>query len=404
MPTITRVIGSPLSSLTLDDESGPGVSLRFEKSKVANIFARWQFNSQILHSFVLDEDNPPFWIEGERLNCHIQGFPPGVNFRRQITNTQEFILEGEIDDLEDYANTLSVALNHILIKHDFSNYQCIRFTIIQEDDSSLEYHFVKGGREVTGFMILYSLERLWRDQIRFYMDPRATYWPQVSEWGWPDRIPADGELYGDPSKAIQSAEQSGWGGRYDDDDTAFSQGMGSYSNKPQKWYQFHTREQNIDAMRARSPIPRRWRVELHERDNWTCLYCGRTGDPDDWTGTGTSATHRTLDPDHRIPVNIRSDELDDDNFLEHLMTLCKPCNQRKRELTKALQRDGFEDWDNWEWAHPERLDFVIQRIYGQISVINDMMEWSQESESDSETIDAVINNCNRIIDRLQSML
>ena len=84
MAVITRQIGTPASNLILDNESGPGVNLRFEKSKVANTFARWQFNSQILHSFVLDEDNPPFWIEGERLNCHIQGFPPEVHFRRQI--------------------------------------------------------------------------------------------------------------------------------------------------------------------------------------------------------------------------------------------------------------------------------------------------------------------------------
>lgn len=402
MAIITRSIGSPLSNLILDDESGPGVSLRFEKSKVANTFARWQFNSQILHSFVLDEDNPPYWVHGDRLDCYIQGFPPQVNFVRDTTHHNNFNFAGEIDDLDGYADMLVNSLNRILIKHDFSNYSCIGFSIIQEDESEIMYHFVGSGREVTGFMILYSCDAYYRDQMEFHVS--ASNWPSWHR-AWPNAIPENGgKIYSDPSKATQAAEQSGWGGRYEDDDPDFSTGRGFFNGSQQSWYRIHTREQDIDAMRARSPIPRRWRQELHERDDWTCLYCGRRGQSDDWSGTGTSATHRTLDPDHRIPVNIRSDELEDDNFLEHLMTLCKPCNQRKRELTKALQRDGFEDWDNWEWAHPERVDFVMQRIYGQISVINDMMEWSQESEFDSETIEAVINNCNRIIDRLRSML
>lgn len=64
-----------------------------------------------------------------------------------------------------------------------------------------------------------------------------------------------------------------------------------------------------------------------------------------------------LEPDHRIPVIYESDRLAEGNFKEKLMTLCRFCNQQKRETTKRV--DGNYDWKNSQWAFPEKFEINV---------------------------------------------
>lgn len=61
----------------------------------------------------------------------------------------------------------------------------------------------------------------------------------------------------------------------------------------------------------RIPVEYRIRQQVFERDNYRCVFCGR---PDD------------LQIDHKFPVSKGGT-----NDIDNLQTLCKYCNQKKRD-------------------------------------------------------------------------
>ena len=83
---------------------------------------------------------------------------------------------------------------------------------------------------------------------------------------------------------------------------------------------------------------RRVRLEVLERDGWTCAHCGRQADT----------------VDHRIPLKNGGAPYD----LDNLATLCRPCNSRKGDRLPAAAHPpagtpvgaGFADGAGGRWS------------------------------------------------------
>ncbi len=72
------------------------------------------------------------------------------------------------------------------------------------------------------------------------------------------------------------------------------------------------RARKVDARGSYTTVE--W-IELLQRWNWTCAYCGG---------------HGALEPDHRVPLARGGS-----NAIENILPACPRCNQRKALLTEA---------------------------------------------------------------------
>lgn len=71
---------------------------------------------------------------------------------------------------------------------------------------------------------------------------------------------------------------------------------------------------------------------------------------------------------------IQTDGLNEDNFKEKLMTLCRYCNQVKREACKVLPPDY--DYTKSHWAYPEK--FEVEKIRREIETYASTMQLSKK--------------------------
>ena len=69
----------------------------------------------------------------------------------------------------------------------------------------------------------------------------------------------------------------------------------------------------------------------------------------------------------------------------------EPTNQRKREITKKFQRNDEHDWDNEEWAYPDRIDFLENRILSLVQIYA-----QKQNCSIDEALSALINNDSKL--------
>jgi hypothetical protein len=114
------------------------------------------------------------------------------------------------------------------------------------------------------------------------------------------------------------------------------------NGQQQQMYKITTREQSREYQVKRTAIKPVWRARLFEMQDYTCRIC-----LSDYSNDLVQ-----LSPDHRVPVIFQADNLTDNNFAEKLMTLCRFCNQQKREFTKRIGIDY--DWNVSPWAYPEK--------------------------------------------------
>lgn len=342
-------------------KKGAKLVLQFTKKKDITYFIRWDFYSRILHSLVPKKDEG-LWVKGSRLDVEIRGWPRVPRWNR-ISD-----LEMESDALSDdwfdnegkqFIADLKFGTQHAIDKIVEDGVKYSEFQIGNHDNGWLEYRFQSASREVAALCMLYDLKPHPRNHIELWLEPDE--YPPISNSphsNWPKSVEDNKRYFGDPSKAVESLEKMGWPRHGPDAVSVVSRDV--FQGSRQEIYQLTQHEQQLKHMRIRKDIPPKWRKAILERDDFTCLYCGRQYDQKDMNDK--TGKHPQLDPDHRIPVNVKSDNSNDSNFLENLMTLCSTCNQRKREITKKFQQDDDHDWDNEEWAYPDRPDFIAKRI------------------------------------------
>ena len=262
------------------------------------------------------------------------------------------------------------------------------FQIGNHNEGWIEYKFQSASREVAALCMLYDLKPHPRNNIELWLEPSD--YPSISNSphnNWPKSVTENKRYFGDPSKAVESLEKMGWPRHGADKTSMVSRDI--FQGSRQEFYQLTQKQQQIKHMRIRKDISKKWRIAILERDNFTCLYCGRKHPKSEMNSK--TGKHPQLDPDHRIPVNVKTDDSNDSNFLQNLMTLCSTCNQRKREITKKFQQNDEHDWDNEEWAYPDRIDFLENRILSLVQIYA-----QKQNCSIDEALFALINNDSKL--------
>jgi len=130
-----------------------------------------------------------------------------------------------------------------------------------------------------------------------------------------------------------------------------STGKGDGTNQ----WRLHSLTQDPRLLRLRSSITGRMERNIFERDGYKCVLCGATAD-----------TARLV-VDHRVPIDRKSDctYIRKPGWPAHLQTLCKPCNDGKRQECAYCKIDPSRYRKNCEGCHlayPERHTFISAAI------------------------------------------
>lgn len=320
---------------------GDGIIVTFRNTALADDFARLEFQSRVLHSLKPDVNH--VWRQGSRLDVEIRGFPKWISWNRVSDNRFRGTASTHKPHvLIEYVRILRQALMDVSIgTRDASGTPICKF-YIGRNSSWLRYSFHSKARTVAALCVLYDLKPHPRNDLELNVPEELGVQFSSSEGTRQVRT------YGDPSKTADVLRNEGWSRiGADIGMKVFRQEVGGAQ---QQMYQLLRREQHLASQVTRTNIPKRWKLELYESQNYTCQICHNK----------YSAEY--LEPDHRIPVIVRTDELTESNFKEKLMTLCRYCNQAKREACKVLPAD--HDWATSPWAYPEK--FELEKIEQEI--------------------------------------
>lgn len=322
------------------------LSIQLMSKSAANTFGRMNFYSRVLHSLSPDEDR--IWRDKERLSVEIKGWPKNIRWIR--TGPEQFkgtIKDLRVFDLEGYSVILAEALEGIIEgKSLVQGVKKVHRFSIGNDSLWTEYHFHTKARTIAALCVLYDLAPHGRNDLELNIEKRLG----LQEASWP--VDYDSKItvrtYGDPSKTADELRNEGWS-RMEPDISmkVFRQNIGGAQ---QQMYQLTQIAQNLDSRVMRTDIPKKWRQKLYKSQDYTCQICH------------IKYPGKYLAPDHRIPVIYQADDLTEENYKEKLMTLCRFCNQQKRETTKIFPSNY--DWGNSPWAFPEK--FEIEKIKSEI--------------------------------------
>jgi 5-methylcytosine-specific restriction endonuclease McrA len=130
-----------------------------------------------------------------------------------------------------------------------------------------------------------------------------------------------------------------------------STGKGDGTNQ----WRLHSLTQDPRLLRLRSSITPRMEHNIFERDGYKCVLCGATADI------------ARLVVDHRVPIDRKSDRtyIRKPGWSAHLQTLCKPCNDGKRQecaYCKIGPRKYRKNCEDCHLAYPERHAFISAAI------------------------------------------
>jgi hypothetical protein len=333
MPT-TTVYTCSLFSIDLDDNK---LTCTFKSGALTNLFMQTELSSKLLSSFVPDSEG--VWRPGNRSNFEIVGWPRHLVWTRlSETTVASNTVDTEVVDSYQYGEILEKSLGALNVRADESDGGAYYHFSIGDDENVHEYSFNDRARVIAALCVLYDLEGHDRNHLEINIPVKY-----VAGLKWPIRdIPGDTLVrhYGDPSKTADVLRNEGWT-REGDDPHMFV--ANEYVNgQRRQTYKITTREQSRGQQVKRTAIKPIWRTRLFEEQGYTCRIClnNYTDDP------------IQLSPDHRVPVIFQADNLTDDNFMEKLMTLCRFCNQQKREFCKRIGADY--DWDSSPWSYPEK--------------------------------------------------
>ena len=346
------------------EQSDSQLTLKFGSRLAAQVFAKMAFHSRLLNSMKPDENS--IWVEGERLEVEIKGWPKNISWEREsdtvykgaINELKGFSIDKYKQELQDALVNISIGLPSVtgVAKYSFS---------IGIGESWKDYSFYGKSREIAALCVLYDLVPHSRNDLEINTTRRIVnilLWPK--EIGNPDQII---RFYGDPSKTADVLRNEGW--PREGPNTSLKVFMNTLGGIRQQMYQLLSSDQSLESQVMRSTIPDRWKRELFETQGYVCRICH------------IKYEEEYLAPDHRVPVFFQSDELNDSNYKEKLMTLCRFCNQQKREFCKRIPHDY--DWSTSPWAYPEK--FELEKI-------------KMEIESYSSTHSKSINEVLKLID------
>lgn len=310
------------------------IALKFPNVRLANTFSRMDFYSRLLYALSPDENR--IWRKTKRLEAEITGWPRNISWDR--TGDAEFI--GSLKErngfsIKQYAQVLEAAMlgitegepsptGSILFRFSISNGKEIR-----------EYRFHGKGRTIAALCVLYDMQPHPRNDLEINIPRKLA----IKTWPLETREEQQ-RTYGDPSKTADELRNEGW--------SRIGEAMSmlvfreKVGGQIQQMYQITKQEQTLDSQMLRSNISRKWKNELFKSQDYTCQICLLKYDPE------------LLEPDHRVPVVYEADQLTEENYKQKLMTLCRYCNQQKRETTKRLPADY--DWKNSSWAYPEKFE------------------------------------------------
>ncbi len=345
---MNQVVISPAESLT--------IRLDFKRSTDFKAIRQLEFSSRLLSALKPDKNN--VWVPGKRSDFHFVGFPPSITWTFPEENTMVGTLEkGSSLKPKDFVNDLNYAIEGLCPEREESATPIYRFAI-SDGKTRFEYSFHSRARTICALAVLYDLDWHPRKDLEIWINPDLT--DKLVPGAEVDHNKSPEQYYGDPSKTADVLRNEGWT-REAADPFMFVEPR-NINGQSQQHYRISQRDQPLDTQVKRSNIKPRWRNMLFERDRFTCQICMASypGQLD------------YLSPDHRIPVVFEADNLTDENFLGKLVTLCRFCNQAKREFTKRVPFNY--DWKTSPWSYPEK--YRIQIIARQL---NELKAQSGES-------------------------
>ena len=314
----------------------PGaLQVKFDKKVDFNAIRQLEFSSRLMYGLKPDKNN--IWREGKRTDFHIVGFPPEVKWRAEPDNLLVGVHAFSEPELIKYLEKLRGAINGLCPNVAESGSSLYKFATTDKE-VTLTYAFNKRARSICALAVLYDLEWHPRKELEIWINFDLT--PKLEPGQKPNPTKAEEQFYGDPSKTADELRNEGWP-REAAEPLMFVESR-AVAGQSQQHYRLETRDQILDHQKKRSNIKPAWRSELYKKHDFTCQICL----------TNYKESPEQLSPDHRIPVIYEADNLDDTNYSTKLMTLCRYCNQSKREFTKRLPHDY--DWETSPWAYPER--------------------------------------------------
>jgi hypothetical protein len=322
------------------DASPGSIKVKFERKKDFNAIRQLEFSSRLMYGLKPDKNN--IWKEGKRTDFHVVGFPPSVVWSAKTENV--LVGNHSLSDsaLANYLKELSNAISGLCPSGGDSGDNLYRFSTTN-GVKTFKYEFNKRARSICALAVLYDLEWHPRKELEIWINFDLT--PKLEPGKKPNYSKTEEQFYGDPSKTADELRNEGWP-REAVEPLMFVESR-SVAGQTQQHYRLETKEQVLDHQKKRSDIKPLWRIELYKLHHYTCQICL----------SEYKENPEQLSPDHRIPVIYEADNLNDSNFKEKLMTLCRYCNQSKREFTKRLPHDY--DWQKSPWAYPEKYRLSI---------------------------------------------
>lgn len=314
----------------------------------ADAFGTWELASRLLHSLVFDVGQNR-WVSSPRMDAAVLGWPKSIFWVRDGETTFTGRLAVGVSREDNDLNVLLRDLSNALAALGESPH---RFSIIFEGQR-IDYSFSQDRRRaLVALCVLYDLQPQTRDALEVpTSEPRYTDWP----------LPEPGsKTYGDPSKTVDALRNRGFPRQTDvatpGEAKLLTERVQVAGGRRQETYRLIDRHQDSDLEKHRSQIKATWQRDLYSEAGYRCNFCTRE--------FRDSPKH--LAPDHRVPAIVEADTLTESNFREKLQTLCRNCNQLKRELCKQCPFGRACRQCPWAypeqfWLRPETIQLLIER-------------------------------------------
>lgn len=332
------------------------IEVKFKRKNDFTAVRQLEFFSRLLHSLRPNENN--IWVEGSRLDFYIFGFPRAVSWTSPETNLMVGnIQSGSNKEETKIVEDLKWALGKYCPTTEEFQPKIYEFSITN-DREKFDYSFNTRARTVCVLGVLFDLEWHPRQNLEVWINPDLT--DKIAPGKEINASKAPQQYYGDPSKTADVLRNEGWTREGSNPKMHVEPRLNH--GQSQQFYKITQRAQPVATQVQRSNIRPQWRTSLFEEHRFRCQIC--LADFED--------KPEYLSPDHRVPVIFEADSLTDDNFLEKLMTLCRFCNQSKREFAKRVPADY--DWRTSPWAFPEKY-----RLFSAARQVKEMHLISGES-------------------------
>ena len=333
MPRIEREVFSI-------EASNGKIEIEFLRKNDFSAVRQLEFSSRLLYLYKPDSTGK--WKTNQRSTFYIKGFPPQVSWSAPDTKKMLGVCAPGFVLTDAFLNDLATAIENICPADITGNEPPYKFAITDGAGTNT-YTFNKRARAVCALAVLYDLEWHPRQDLEIWINPDWT--PNLEPGASVDLRKSEEQFYGDPSKIADELRNEGL-----TRETATPQmevESRRVNGQSQQHYRILSRAQPLGSQTRRTNIKSAWREALFLQHGHVCQICLNE----------YQDSPEQLSPDHRVPVIFEADNLDDSNYATKLMTLCRFCNQAKREFTKRVTDDY--DWSTSPWAYPERYRTVI---------------------------------------------